>query len=50
MTITPQEMEDFECFRLNNGGFLSDNKDVFNMFKRIKALAESCGNTDEQAF
>ncbi len=47
MTIDPQKLEDFECFRLNSGCFPTDDREALNMFKRIKALAESCSNTDE---
>lgn len=40
-------MEDFEHYMLSCGGFPLDDREAFNMFKRIKALAESYGNTDE---
>ena len=44
--LEAEEMKEFEYYRLS-GGFPSDDREALNMFKRIKALAESCGNTDE---
>ena len=45
--VNLEEMEDFERFRLNCGGFPPDDIEALNMFRRIKAFAESSNNTDE---